>query len=291
MLRATQWNGFIPSFPAALFALSFIATIGGRISAEGATDAGRESMKVVFLHHSTGGVIWRGGVAACFEKHNLDNGTDYRIEERAFPKRFPYGWNNYPYDYWNIWVRNAGAAPYMEEPTLEMLTREYKVIVFKHCFPVSDVLPDTGRPDIASDKKRLENYKLQYEALKKKLHEFPKTKFIVWTACPRVEVISLKARLLALVRGKSPQRENAQRSKAFVDWVRGEWDEPGDNIFLWDFHRLATGGELFLKKEYAEGPGNSHPNGIFARDAAAVFCRRVISVIEGRGDHESLTGN
>ena len=273
-----------------MFALCVIATTGAGCRAEGAPDAGRESMKIVFLHHSTGEVIWRGGVAACFKRYNLDNGTDYSIEERAFPKRSPYGWNNYPFDYWNIWVRHAGAAPYREEPTLETLTGEYGAIVIKHCFPVSDVLPDTGHPDIASDEKRLENYKLQYEALKRKMHEFPHTKFIVWTACPRVEITSLKARLLAFVRRTSPQRENARRAKAFVDWVRGEWDEPGDNIFIWDFHQLATEGGLFLRNEYAEGPGNSHPNGGFAKAVAPVFCRRVIDVIEGRGDRESVTG-
>jgi hypothetical protein len=273
-----------------MLVLCFVATTSEGHYAKNTPDVGRESMKIVFLHHSTGEVIWRGGVAACFEQYNLDNGTDYRIEERTFPKRSPYGWSNYPYDYWNIWVQHAGAAPYKEEPTLEMLAGGYDAIVFKHCFPVSDVLPDAGQPDMASDEKRLENYKLQYEALKRKMREFPTTKFIVGTACPRREVTSVRARFLALVRGTSAQRENAERAKSFVDWVRYQWDEPGDNIFLWDFHQLATDGGFFLKRELAEGPGNSHPSSNFAKEAAPAFCRRVIGVIEGRGDHESLTG-
>ena len=33
----------------------------------------------------------------------------------SFPKPNPYGWNNYPYDYYNIWVKNAGEELYMEE--------------------------------------------------------------------------------------------------------------------------------------------------------------------------------
>ncbi len=40
------------------------------------------------------------------------------LEEVAFPKSKPYGWNNYPYDYYNIWVNNAGPKPFMKEPTL-----------------------------------------------------------------------------------------------------------------------------------------------------------------------------
>ena len=78
-------------------------------------------------------------------------------------------------------LRMEGPNPYMEEPTLEILTKEYDVIIFKHCFPGSRILEDTGNPDINSDEKRIENYKLQYNALKQKMHEFPNNKFIVWT--------------------------------------------------------------------------------------------------------------
>ena len=37
----------------------------------------------------------------------------------AFPKASPYGWHNYPYDYYDIWVKHAGNEPYMEEPSME----------------------------------------------------------------------------------------------------------------------------------------------------------------------------
>ena len=89
------------------------------------------------------------------------------IEEMAFPKASPYGWHNYPYDYYNIWVKNAGNEPFMEEPTLEILTKQYQVVIFKHCFPVSNIQPDQDSADINSDFKSLSNYKLQYLALKR----------------------------------------------------------------------------------------------------------------------------
>ena len=269
--------------------LALVAATFGVGAATG-THAGGNGMRIMFLHHSTGRVVWDGGVPEWFERYNREHGTDYRIEERDFPQRSPYGWNNYPFDYWNIWVQHAGPQPYREEPTLEILTAGCDVIVFKHCFPVSDIQPDTGNPDIASECKRLENYRLQYEALKAKLREFPGTKFLVWTAAPRVETTSLRARLAAFVRGRSPQRENAERASEFAAWVREAWDEPGDNIFVWDFHALATGGGLFLKPEYAAAPGDSHPNAAFARDAAEAFCRRLVDVVEGRGDEGGATG-
>ncbi len=228
----------------------------------------KEKTKIIFLHHSTGKVVWDGGVKSWFKEYNRKNGTRYDISESAFPKEKPYGWNNYPYDYWKIWVENAGPEKYMKEPTLEILTKEYDLIVFKHCFPVSDILPDTGSPDIASSEKRLENYRSQYAALKEKMLSFPGTKFLVWTGAALVEARSDEGR--------------GTRAREFARWVRDEWDRPGDNIFVWDLFGLETEGGIFLKPEYAASGTDSHPNGEFAKKAAPLFCRRVVDIIEGR---------
>ncbi len=248
-------------------------------------------MNILFLHHSTGEVIWRGGVPEWFERHNTDNGTSYEIEERTFPKGSPYPWNNYPFDYWNIWVEHAGGEPYMEEPTLEILTRQYDVIIFKHCFPVCYIGKDTGNPDICSQKKRIENYKLQYEALKSKMLEFPETKFIVWTGAAQVKKVSLKSRVAFLLKkGTYWSEDKAKRARQFFEWVKNEWDEEGDNIFLWDFYELETEGGRYLKEEYAIKPTDSHPDEAFAGDVAPLLCRRIVDVIEGRGDTARITG-
>jgi len=76
------------------------------------------------------------------------NGTNYTITEQFFPRKELYGWNNYPYDYYNIWVKNAGDQPYLNEPTLEILTRQYELIIFKHCYPVSNINEDLNHPVI-----------------------------------------------------------------------------------------------------------------------------------------------
>jgi hypothetical protein len=224
--------------------------------------------RVLFLHHSTGECIWNGGVPSWFRRYNEAHGTRYTLEERNFPKESPYGWENFPYDYWNIWVRHAGAQPYQGEPTLEMLTPKFDLIVLKHCFPVCNIEPDTGRGDVASPEKRLENYKLQYQALKKKLRGFPRTRFLVWTGA-------------AQVRGEIDEA-SATRAKTFFDWVRNDWDEEGDNIYLWDFYTLETGGELYMKPEY--GSGDAHPNESFSRRVVPFFGQRIVDVLGGRGD-------
>ena len=106
-----------------------------------------KNARIIYLHHSTGNCIWKGGVPEYFQKQNSAHGTQYQISEQAFPAKEPYVWKNYPYDYWNIWVKNAGDSPVLGEPTLEMLTKDYDIIVFKHCYPVSQVVED-GTPDI-----------------------------------------------------------------------------------------------------------------------------------------------
>jgi hypothetical protein len=230
--------------------------------------------KILLLHHSTGECIWNGGVPAWFQSHNAARGTRYSITEQAFPKDSPYGWENYPYDYWNIWVRNAGMKPFKQEPTLEILTGKYNVIVFKHCFPVSNIEPDYGSPDVASSERRIENYKLQYAALKKKMREFPKTRFLVWTGAAQVN--------------SDTDEAQARRAKAFFDWVRTEWDENGDNIYVWDFRTLETEGSLYAKP--ANTSGDAHPNESFSRRVAPLLCQRIVEVIHGRGDVSDLLG-
>lgn len=237
--------------------------------------AGPDGVKVLYLHHSTGMNIWKGGLEASLQELR-DGRNDVQLVDQAFPKKAPYGWNNYPYDYWKIWVENAGEAPFMQEPTLEMITKHYDVVVFKHCYPVSKVLEDDGAGDVSSSVKNLANYKLQYEALKKKLHEFPQTKFLVWTSAALVEAVTTQ--------------EEGLRSKAFVDWVKNEWDEPGDNIFLWDFHALETEGGLFLKDAYAVGPRDPHPNPEFASRAAKLLAKRLDDVLRGEGDSTNICG-
>ena len=247
------------------------------------------AVNILFLHHSTGHVVWKGqsnrigklfgkkeAVPGWFDDYNKANGTNFSILEQNFPKAQPYGWNNYPYDYYNIWVLNANNASYKEEPTLEMLTGENDVIIFKHCFPVGNIMEDTGEPDAGSSEKRIENYKAQYEALKEKLHSFPETKFILWTAAANEKSNASEA--------------EAARTRAFVDWVINQWDTPDDNIYLWDFYALETESGLFLKDEYAAKQGDSHPSAKFGQRVSSLFGARIVDVINNNGEGTNLKG-
>jgi hypothetical protein len=238
---------------------------------------------IVFLHHSTGRCIWVGGineylyrvskkgaVQKYFDDYNKKNGTDYSITDQLFPKKEPYGWKNYPFDYYNIWVKNAGQEKYMDEPTLEILTKEYKVIIMKHCFPVGRIMEDTGKPDIDSEVKRLENYKLQYIALKNKMQSFPDNKFIVWTPS-------------ALVSNQVTS-DQAERTYEFYRWMLDEWDEKGDNIFIWDFYKYETEGGIYMVDDYAYNANDSHPGKNFSGKIAPLLSQFIIDIIESKID-------
>jgi hypothetical protein len=225
-----------------------------------------DDARVVFLHHSTGGVIWGGGVPEWIAAYDDAHGTAYAIDQLAYPDS-PYPWDNYPYDYWNLWVAHAGTT-WQSQPSLETLTATYDVVVFKHCFPVSGIGPDSGTPDASSPEKTLENYQAQYAALKTRLHAFPQHRFIVWTG--------------AALRAEDTSPEQAARAHAFADWVRTEWDERGDNIFVWDFFTLETDGGNVLTPAHASG--DSHPNDTFAAEVAPLFAQRVVDVIRGVAD-------
>jgi len=100
--------------------------------------------------------------------------------------------------------------------------------------------------------------------------------FIVWTGAALVAASS------------SP--EHGQRAREFFTWVKQAWDEPGDNIFVWDFFELETEGGNFLLDSYAASVGDSHPSDTFAQTVSPFLAQRVVDVIEGRGDTGSITG-
>jgi hypothetical protein len=238
-------------------------------------------VRIGYLHHSTGWNVWKGGVPEAIDAWNREHRTDYRIGKVTYPDTHrngarSYPWANYPYDYWNLWVRNQGANRDRGEQNLDDLARAYDVIVWKHCFPVSGIAPDRGQPDVGSEEKTVENYRAQYAALKARMRQFPRTRFLVWTGA-------------ALTRLETTPEE-AQRARAFFAWVKGTWDEPGDNIYVWDFQALETQGGLYLVDPYSAGSTDSHPNEALSRIAGPLVARRIIDVIEGRGDSGPITG-
>lgn len=260
-------------------ALSIASCGGGSSTQPQPIDPVFGTVSIAYLHHSTGGIVWNGGVPDFFTDYNTANGTTYNITDVTYPNTSGgYPWNNYPYDYWNLWVSHTGSSRDQGELNLDDLAAAYDVIVFKHCYPVSDIDADDPTPNIASSHQTIANYQLQYNALKTRMHAFPGKKFIVWTG--------------AALDAGSTTLAKAQRAQTFFNWVKNTWDEPGDNIFVWDFFALETAGTApYMNPAYLDASSPAHPTAAFGQTVAPYIAQRIVDVIEGRGDTGSITGH
>ena len=186
-----------------------------------------EESRIVFLHHSTGGNLCEEGkVSQWFDDYNSIHDTSYQFLTRSYPGLKPEPMFNYPYNYWNLWVNGAcQLSSQHDRPCLDKLTREYDVIIYKHCYPGSDIQKDTGFSQVDSDHKSLENYKLQYRALRDIMDGYSNTIFIIWTLPPRNRIATTQ--------------KHATRSSKFVKWVKNDFlsedKKKHPNIFIFDF--------------------------------------------------------
>lgn len=239
------------------------------------------SQKAIFLHHSTGNGVWNGGkgIAQYISEYNEKNGTNISVHELSYPSG-TYPWENYPYDYWNLWINGSCQQNVPERECLNNLCSKYKLIIFKHCFPGAGIQAENGNPNVKSPAKTLGNYKAQYRALLKLMDSFPDNKFLIWTLAP--------------LHRNATNNNEATRAKEFVDWVNNIWlkedGKPHPNIYIFDFFLLAAEQSLFpvlgntwcLKYSY-EGDHNgndSHPNNVANDFIAPLFAEAIIKCFQ-----------
>ncbi len=235
--------------------------------------------KVLFLHHSTGrNLLSEGNVIEWFAKFNESSSWKVEFVERTYPAK-PYAWKNYPFDYWNLWVNGKCDS---KEPGIECLatlSSEYDAIVFKHCYPAAGILEDE-KPSIYSERKSLENYKLQYRALRDMMDKKQDTLFIIWTLVPL-------HRLATNVEG-------ATRAGEFVRWVKNDYlkedNKAHPNIKIFDYWGIVaeTGpaspkGMLNCLKydfERNHASPDSHPNSLANATAGPLFAKFVVDAVD-----------
>jgi hypothetical protein len=143
---------------------------------------------------------------------------------------------------------------------------ENDIIMFKPCFPNSDVISEGTAPGNPSAKERtVWNYKAVFEKLSDLFAGSPERLFIYVTAPP-------------LVPGETTA-EDAGRAREFNNWVKSEFvdeykEKTGkNNFYVFDlFDVLADSGNC-LKQEYMRSETNSHPNAAGSREATARFLK------------------
>ena len=243
------------------------------------TDA--QSHKAIFLHHSVGGAVFNdGNVNQWITDYNTQNATNYSVTEFEYPND-PWGWENYPYDYWKLWVDGACENTQDNIQCLDKLCQNYELIIFKHCFPGAGIEEDFSSGDVTSSDKTLPNYKLQYLALLDLFDQYPGNKFMIWTLAP--------------LHRNATSPEQARRAAEFTDWVKNTWlTEDGNshpNVTVFDFFGLAAeqsaslvnGIQYCLKYDY-EGDHNgddSHPNTLANQTIGPLFAEKIVKTLAG----------
>lgn len=241
-----------------------------------------QGQSVIFLHHSTGeGVFIEGNVASWINNYNSANGKNYIITERSYPDT-PYPWENYPYDYWNLWLNSQCSATNSNIQCLSNILQTYDIVILKHCFPGAGIASDNGTPSVSSPIKTISNYKLQYRALRSLMDQYPTKKFIIWTLAPlhRLETTT----------------EEAARAREFVNWVKSTWlTEDGKshtNIYIFDFYNLVaesnptpvSGKVNCLKYEFEKSHTivDSHPNLFANQTVGPLLAQFIVNTIESQ---------
>jgi hypothetical protein len=228
-------------------------TADGSPTLPGAPPTSDEAVKLIFIHHSTG-EAWLaddgGGLGLALRDNNF------------FVSDTNYGWG--PSDsqlggvigdytdighWWNWFLGPSSdeimAAVYSESGQNSSYSRladdpggENEVVVFKSCFPNSNVEggpddpPNTGRNPLEGaglDGLTVANAKGLYVGLLDYFAAHTDTLFVVVTAPP------------LLASDTSP--EAAANARAFNTWLVGEWlaDYPHSNVAVFDFYNVLTG--------------------------------------------------
>ncbi len=237
--------------------------------------------KAVFLHHSTGGGVFsEGDVSSWIDDFNSGNSTDYAITERAYPNS-PWPWENYPYDYWKLWIGGECNNDKAGIECIESIASNYELVIYKHCYPGAGIQADGGSPDLNSSTKSLENYKLQYRALRDMMDGMPDTKFMIWTLVPLHRLAT--------------NADNAARAHEFVEWVKYDFltedDKEHSNIYIFDFFGAVAelnespenGQQYCLKYDFEKSHDNndSHPNLAANKYVGPLFARAVVNALSG----------
>jgi hypothetical protein len=202
---------------------------------------------IIFLHHSVGhNLIDQGQVRELFTQSGYDfYDHDYNHLGLRNPdgEYLDYGYN-VPHDN----TDPDGLAEIFSQPvyTLPLNTfsglLQHEVIVFKSCFPVSDI----------TSKEKLDEYKVYYLEIREVMDQHPEKIFILVTPPP--------------LNSAETNSGIAARARRFTDWlVSDEYLAGRLNVFTFNFFdHLAeddpTSPELnMLRAEYRQG-SDSHPS-------------------------------
>lgn len=229
--------------------------------------ASNDFTNVIFLHHSTGGsLIEQGEMREAFSAAGYDFWDHgYNDQGLTRPDGTPAGYsysipkdNTDPDGFARIFSQRLYPWPLNALSGL----MQHEVIVFKSCFPVSDITSNA----------QLEQYKAYYLQARDVMDQHLDHVFVVVTPPP--------------LNPAETDVKAAARARAFAEWLKSDTFLGGHlNVYTFDFFDLlaeedpAASNYNMLKEEYREGK-DSHPNRRANEIIAPIFVESIIGAIE-----------
>ncbi|MBN1179084.1 MAG: CIA30 family protein [Anaerolineae bacterium] len=202
----------------------------------------QEGTRIIFLHHSCGAnLIEEGSVREgltdrgyAFFDHGY-NGDGLRLADGSYSGiNFDVPDDNTDPD----GIATIFSQPLNDPPdnTFSHLMT-YDVIIFKSCFPVSNIWGD----------ELLAEYQSYYLSIRDRMDQYPGKVFIVVTQPPQVP--------------GSSDDEEAARARELANWLQSDAFLSGHpNVFTFDFFGQLAGSDNFLRREYRYDNYDAHPN-------------------------------
>ena len=204
--------------------------------------AAQSPIRIIFLHHSCGhNLIEEGGVregltALGYEFYDHGYNDDgLRLADGSYTgTHFDVPGDNTDPD----GIAAIFSQPLHDPPdTTFSHLMQYDVIIFKSCFPTSNIGSD----------EQLDEFKGYYLTVRDRIDQYPDKLFIVVTQPPQVP-------------GASDAAEG-RRARALADWLASEEFLGGrSNVFTFDFFDLLAGDDNFLRSGYRYDDEDGHPN-------------------------------
>jgi len=225
------------------------------------TAAQDDPVRIIFMHHSTGqGLIEQGGVRPAFAELGYefwDHG--YNGDGLADPSGNYLGVNwdvpgdNTDQDGWRE-IFNQTVTDPPDNTFSHML--EFDVIIFKSCFPTSDIQSD----------EQFEAYRSYFLDMRDVMDQHPDKLFIPFTTPP--------------LDPTSTSPEAAARARQWAEYLTSpEYLEGHPNIVVFDFFNLLADEDGYLRAEYRPGGGDSHPNELANQTIGPIFVEFVDQAI------------
>ena len=221
-----------------------------------------QPVRIIFLHHSCGhNLIEEGGVREMFTARGYEfydhgyNEDGLRLADGSYTgTHFDVPDDNTdPDGFARIFSQPLHDPP--DNTFSHLMT--YDVIIFKSCFPTSNIGSD----------EQLAEYQSYYYTIRERIDQYPDKIFIIVTQPPQVPGAS--------------DRAEAQRARAFANWLQSDEYLAGHpNLFTFDFFGLLAGDDNFLRSEYRYDNQDAHPNERANREIAPLFVDFVDQAIQ-----------